>query len=70
MNDGFFSKFQQFGLKELKLGYRLNGGLRQVLCAMTLLGYHLVIQFFVNNHDDVPKLCEDILSEQLKVFLH
>ncbi|XP_034944737.1 tetratricopeptide repeat protein 39B-like [Chelonus insularis] len=43
-----FSGDKNFGLEELKKGYEDRRGIRHVLCAMTLLSYHLITSFIIS----------------------
>ncbi|XP_059491275.1 tetratricopeptide repeat protein 39B-like isoform X2 [Neocloeon triangulifer] len=63
-----FTGSKQIGLRELETGYKLDKSLRQVLCTMTLLGYHLIIVFTLNHVEGDTKLCETILQKELKKY--
>lgn len=59
---------QATGLKELEKGYQLEGSIRRVLCALVLLGYHLVIVYALGNSEGNLIQARAILDEQLKVL--
>lgn len=42
-------------------------GIRQVLCVMTLLGYHLIVCYVLSSQEGDLKFCDEVLSEQLTV---
>lgn len=42
------------------------GGLRQILCVMTLLGYHLIVLYVLSHHEGDLNICDEILQKQLK----
>jgi hypothetical protein len=54
-------------LQELETGYRLHESLRQVLCVMVLLGYHLIVVYVLSHSDGDLKFCDEILKRQLQV---
>jgi len=58
---------QEVGLRELETGYDLDKSLRQVLCTMTLLGYHLIVVFTLSHLEGDVQLCEKILAKELEV---
>lgn len=60
-----FSGNKQLGLQDLNKGYGM-GGLRQILCVMTLLAYHLIVLFVLSHHEGDLNVCEEILQTQLK----
>ncbi|XP_049316396.1 tetratricopeptide repeat protein 39B isoform X3 [Bactrocera dorsalis] len=62
-----FSGNKTAGLADLKTGYHLSG-LRQVLCAMTLLGYHLIVCYVICHQEGDLELCHSILEEQLLLY--
>lgn len=64
----FFSFSQSYGLAQLQAGYEDRRGLRQVLCAMTLLSYNLIITFFLSHSDGDLEWCEKALDEQLALY--
>lgn len=61
-----FSPFQQTGLQDLLLGSQIDG-IRQVLCVMNLLGYHLIVCYVLSHQEGDLKFCDQILNEQLSV---
>ncbi|XP_030379809.1 tetratricopeptide repeat protein 39B-like [Scaptodrosophila lebanonensis] len=62
-----FTANKHSGLNDLYIGYQ-EAGLRQVLCALTLLGYHLmVVAMLSHQHGDLT-LCQDILSAMLEKY--
>ncbi|XP_064537579.1 tetratricopeptide repeat protein 39B isoform X3 [Drosophila montana] len=65
---GFSSK-RNDGLQDLRRGYQENG-LRQILCALSLLGYHLMVLPMVSerhSHEDLS-ICDEILTSQLAKY--
>ncbi|XP_022217379.1 tetratricopeptide repeat protein 39B-like isoform X4 [Drosophila obscura] len=64
-----FSGSKSAGLDYLKKGNR-EKGLRQVLCGLSLLGYHLmVIAMLSDRHSDSDiQLCDEILTSQLAKY--
>jgi hypothetical protein len=58
---------QEVGLQELETGYRLYHSIRQVLCVMTLLGYHLIVMYVLSHAEGDLQICEEILRSQLQV---
>ncbi|CAG7828623.1 unnamed protein product [Allacma fusca] len=60
-----FSGNRETGLHQLDIGVNLRGSLRQVLCAMVLLGYHLFVSYVLGYGDGNLDLCEKILKQQL-----
>lgn len=63
----FFYLFQEVGLQELETGYRLHRSIRQVLCVMTLLAYHLMVLYVLSHTDGDLEFCDEILRSQLQV---
>lgn len=55
------------GLEDLIQGYHING-LRQVMCAMTLLSYNLIVCYVLSHHDGDLDFCSEILTTQLQVI--
>ena len=43
---------QEAGLRELNKVYEERDGLRQFLASMVLLGYHLVLSYFIGNEEN------------------
>lgn len=62
-----FRLLQQRGLADLEKGYDMHDGLRQVLCVMTLLAYHLIVIYVLSHQEGDLDACEKILTAQLKV---
>ena len=56
-------------MKELARGYQLENTLRRSLCAMVLLGYHLLVVYVLGNTDGDLVQASAILDDQLKVRL-
>ncbi|XP_046407172.1 tetratricopeptide repeat protein 39B-like [Ischnura elegans] len=63
-----FSGSKEVGLKELALGYNLFNSLRQVLCVMVLLAYHLIVVVVLSHTDGDLNFCEEILKKELKIY--
>lgn len=63
-----FSGDKEYGISELKAGYHDRRGLRQVLCVMTLLSYHLLVCTFLSHMDGDLDWCEDALREELCLY--
>ncbi|KAK9497802.1 hypothetical protein O3M35_003724 [Rhynocoris fuscipes] len=63
-----FSGSKQVGLSELKAGYKLNEGLRQVLSVMTLLTYNLIVVYVLSHEEGDLQLANEILTHQLKLY--
>ncbi|XP_049846348.1 tetratricopeptide repeat protein 39B-like isoform X1 [Schistocerca gregaria] len=63
-----FSGNKEVGLRELQAGYQLHNSIRQVLCVMTLLGYHLIVLYVLSHTDGDLDFCDEILSTQLKMY--
>jgi hypothetical protein len=61
-----FSGNKQLGIQDLMAGANMDG-LRQVLCVMTLLSYHLIVCYVLSNQEGDLKLCDEILEKQLTV---
>lgn len=57
------------GLQELGMGYHLQHSIRQVLCVLTLLAYHLMVVYTLSDNDGDLVFCEEILKGQLQVTL-
>lgn len=55
-------------MANLEAGYRMTNGIRQILCVMTLLGYHLIVMFVLSHQDGDLQICEEILKEQLAKY--
>lgn len=64
-----FSGNKQMGLQDLMTGYKMTG-LRQVLCVMTLLSYHLIVCYVLSHQDGDLALCDEMLNQQLTVSCH
>lgn len=61
-----FSGNKQSGLQDLMVGVEMNG-LRQILCTMTLLSYHLIVCYVLSNQEGDLKFCDNLLNNQLMV---
>lgn len=59
--------WQSVGLSELEKGYELQTSIRRVLCAIVLLGYHLIVVYVLSNGEGNLVQANAILEEQLKV---
>ncbi|XP_017853629.1 tetratricopeptide repeat protein 39B isoform X3 [Drosophila busckii] len=64
-----FSSSRNTGLKELQKGYQENG-LRQILCALSLLGFHLMVVPMLSERQCLSDLdlCDKIVMAQLSKF--
>lgn len=62
------SVVQSVGLRELEKGYELERSIRRILCAIVLLGYHLIIVYVLSNDEGNLVQASAILEEQLKVI--
>ncbi|XP_046801281.1 tetratricopeptide repeat protein 39B-like [Lucilia cuprina] len=62
-----FSGNKESGLEDLHTGYNL-AGLRQILCAMTLLGYHLIVSYVLSHQEGDLKFANEILNSQLELY--
>ena len=60
-------KQQKMGLRELEKGYLQEDSIRSVLCALVLLGYHLIVVYVLSSDDGNLALVHSILEGQLKV---
>ncbi|XP_063995679.1 tetratricopeptide repeat protein 39B-like [Diachasmimorpha longicaudata] len=63
-----FSADKEYGLRELQLGYNEKRGMRQVLCVITLLSYHLIVTFILSHTDGDLDFCKEALDEQLDLY--
>lgn len=61
-----FSGNKQMGLQDLMTGSKMTG-LRQVLCVLTLLGYHLIVCYVLSHQEGDLELCNEMLEQQLSV---
>lgn len=61
-----FSGNKQMGIQDLMTGAKMTG-LRQVLCTMTLLGYHLIVCYVLSHQDGDLELCDQMLKHHLSV---
>lgn len=61
-----FSGNKQMGLQDLMTGAKMTG-LRQVLCVLTLLGYHLIVCYVLSHQEGDLELCHEMLEQQLSV---
>lgn len=61
-----FSGNKQMGIQDLLTGSKMTG-LRQVLCVMTLLGYHLIVCYVLSHHEGDLEFCDAMLQQQLSV---
>ncbi|XP_043484880.1 tetratricopeptide repeat protein 39B-like [Leptopilina heterotoma] len=63
-----FSGDKNYGLSELHAGYNDRRGIRQVLCAMNLLSYHLIVSFVLSHTDGDLNWCEKALEQELSLY--
>ncbi|XP_068082309.1 tetratricopeptide repeat protein 39B isoform X2 [Anabrus simplex] len=63
-----FSGSKNIGLKELEAGYHLYHSIRQVLCVMTLLAYHLIVIYVLSHSEGNLEFCDEILRNQLRLY--
>lgn len=61
-----FSGNKQMGLDDLLAGAKMQG-LRQVLCMMNLLGYHLIVCYVLSHQEGDLSFCDEVLDKQLTV---
>ena len=66
-SNGCSCDIQETGLHQLDIGCNLRGSLRQVLCAMVLLGYHLFVSYVLGYGEGNLDLCDKILKQELAV---
>jgi len=50
------------------LVYEDKKGMRHFLACILLLGYHLMLGFFIGSSECDLKLCKDILDEKLQLY--
>lgn len=62
-----FSGNKEHGLLDLTQGYKMKG-IRQILCTMTLLGYHLIVMHVLSHKEGDMGICQDILDKQLAKY--
>ncbi|XP_046644952.1 tetratricopeptide repeat protein 39B-like isoform X2 [Daphnia pulicaria] len=62
-----FSGSRSVGLSELEKGYELQTSIRRVLCAIVLLGYHLIVVYVLSNGEGNLVQANAILEEQLRL---
>lgn len=62
-----FGGSREAGIRELNKVYMEKDGLRQNLACLVLLGYNLVVSFFLGNECNV-ELCKNILDEKLTKY--
>ncbi|XP_043863035.1 tetratricopeptide repeat protein 39B isoform X4 [Drosophila mojavensis] len=64
-----FSTNRKDGLNDLRTGYQENG-LRQILCALSLLGYYLMVipMLSAKHSTNDLNLCDEILTSQLAKY--
>jgi len=61
-----FSGNKQMGMEDLMTGCKMTG-LRQVLCIVTLLGYHLIVCYVLSHQEGDLVFCGEVLEKQLSV---
>ena len=54
------------GLRELEKGYQQEDSIRRVMCAMIILGYHLLVLYVLGTGEGNLVQARSILDEQLK----
>ncbi|OXA36869.1 Tetratricopeptide repeat protein 39B [Folsomia candida] len=64
-----FSGNRETGLGQLHLGCDLAGSLRQILCSMVLLGFHLFVSYVLGYGDGDLVLAERLINQQLSIYL-
>uniref|UniRef100_A0A1A9WYA6 Tetratricopeptide repeat protein 39B n=1 Tax=Glossina brevipalpis TaxID=37001 RepID=A0A1A9WYA6_9MUSC len=62
-----FSGDREAGLEDLQRGYK-SPGLRQILCAVVLLGYHLIVCSILDYQGGDLDFSDDILNTQLQKY--
>ncbi|XP_042217312.1 tetratricopeptide repeat protein 39B-like isoform X3 [Homarus americanus] len=63
-----FSGNKLLGLAELERGFFLEGSLRRVLCALVLLGYHLIATYVLGTSEGDLEMAQVILDDHLKLY--
>lgn len=63
-----FSGDKDYGLAELQAVSKERRGLRQVLCATSLLSYNLIVSFVLSHTDGDLDWCEKVLEEELSLY--
>ncbi|KAK8751418.1 hypothetical protein OTU49_017502 [Cherax quadricarinatus] len=63
-----FSGNRLLGLTELERGFYLEGSLRRVLCALILLGYHLIATYVLGTSEGDLEMAQVILDDHLKLY--
>ncbi|XP_065556695.1 tetratricopeptide repeat protein 39B-like isoform X2 [Artemia franciscana] len=63
-----FSSSRSYGLEELERGYNLENSMRRILCAMVLLGNHLIMAYVLGTGEGDLKLADRIVTEQLQLY--
>lgn len=63
-----FSGSRKIGLEELQQGCNLKNGIRQILCIMMTLAYHLIVTYTISHRDGDLAFCEKLLKEQLVLY--
>ncbi|XP_066944412.1 tetratricopeptide repeat protein 39B-like isoform X1 [Macrobrachium rosenbergii] len=59
---------KHLGLAELERGFYLEGSLRRVLCALVLLGYHLIATYVLGTSEGDLEMAQVILDDHLKLY--
>ncbi|XP_071532813.1 tetratricopeptide repeat protein 39B-like isoform X3 [Panulirus ornatus] len=59
---------KHLGLAELERGFFLEGSLRRVLCALVLLGYHLIATYVLGTSEGDLEMAQVILDDHLKLY--
>ncbi|CAL4075397.1 unnamed protein product, partial [Meganyctiphanes norvegica] len=63
-----FSGNKTLGLSELEKGFALEGSMRQVLCALVLLGYHLIGTYVLGTSEGNLVLTQKIIDNQMQLY--
>jgi len=64
----FLHPSQEAGLREVMWVYEDRAGMRQFIACFTLLGYHLLLSFFIGSTEINLPLCKKILDEKLEAY--
>lgn len=63
-----FGGNRESGIQELNKVYENTDGIRQFLACLVLLGYHLILSFFLGNSECDLRLCQEILDHKLAQY--
>ena len=64
----YFNSFQESGLSELLSVQSMPSSMRHFLASFILLGYNLIVAFFVGSSECDLGLCRRILDEKLEQY--